>query len=185
MDGLTESDSDWYSSGLISLLDGPVHRENKNIDKINFGCDDSNMYFRLHINKNASEMGFMERINQFYIYVRNATHAGTRAYIRLISKTDNPYPILSEKFENELTLTLVKDTLYPPRLSTCLHQNMWTLANPEGVNIVYKDVIDLSVPFDTIGVGHGETVEFFIANTDSGVKNTYIPQEIMLSMVRE
>jgi len=139
----------------------------------------------LHVNKNSSETNFIDRINQFYIYVRNATHAGARAYIRLISKTDNPYPILSEKFENELTLTLVKDTLYPPRLSTCLHQNLWTLANPEGVNIVYKDVIDLAVPFDTLGVKHGDKVEFFIANTDSGVKNTYIPQEIMLSMTRE
>ena len=184
MDGLSDSDNDWYNSGLISLLDGPVHRENKNIDKINFGCDKNNMYFRLHINKNMSEKSFTERINQFYIYLRNATHAGTRAYIRLISKTDNPYPILREKFENELTLTLVKDTLYPPRLSKCLHQNMWTLANPEGVNMVYKDVIDLCVPFDTIGVNEGETAEFFIANTDSGVKNTYIPQEIMLSMMR-
>lgn len=185
MDGLRASDNDWYNSGLISLLDGPVHRENKNVDKIFFGCDDKNMYFRLHVNKNSSETNFIDRINQFYIYVRNATHAGARAYIRLISKTDNPYPILSEKFENELTLTLVKDTLYPPRLSTCLHQNLWTLANPEGVNIVYKDVIDLAVPFDTLGVKHGDKVEFFIANTDSGVKNTYIPQEIMLSMTRE
>ena len=184
MDGLRTSDNDWYNSGLISLLDGPVHRENKNIDKILFGCDEKNMYFRLHVNKNSSETNFIDRINQFYIYVRNATHAGARAYIRLISKTDNPYPILSEKFENELTLTLVKDTLYPPRLSTCLHQNLWTLANPEGVNIVYKDVIDLAVPFDTLGVGHGDKIEFFIANTDSGVKNTYVPQEVMLSMKR-
>ena len=184
MDGLHDSDNDWYNSGLISLLDGPVHRENKSIDKIFFGCDNNNMYFRLHVNKSAKNTNFLDRINQFYIYVRNATHAGARAYIRLISKTDNPYPILREKFENELTLTLVKDNLYPPRLSKCLHQNMWTLANPEGVNIVYKDVIDLSVPFDTIGVNHGEKVEFFIANTDSGVKNTYIPQEILLSMQR-
>lgn len=184
MDGLMTSDKDWYNSGLISLLDGPVHRENKNIDKIHFGCDDKKMYFRLHLNKNSSEMNFAERINQFYIYVRNATRAGARAYIRLISKTDNPYPILSEKFEKELTLTLIKDTLYPPRLSSCLHQNMWTLTNPEGVSMVYNDVIDLSIPFDTIGVNHGEVAEFFIANTDSGVKNTYIPHEVILSMTR-
>lgn len=185
MDGLQTSENDWRNSGLISLLDGPVHRENKNIDKILFGCDDKNMYFRLHVNKNSSDMTFMERINQFYIYIRNATHAGARAYIRLISKTDNPYPILREKFENEITLTLVKDTLYPPRLSTCLHQNMWTLANPEGVSMVYNDVIDLAVPFDTLGIQHGERAEFFLANTDSGVKNTYISQEILLSMERE
>ena len=138
----------------------------------------------LHINKGTGDTSFIDRINQFYIYIRNATNIGNRAYIRLISKTDNPYPILREKFENELTLTLVKDTLYPPRLTTCLHPNLWTLSNPEGVNIVYKDVIDVSIPFDTLGVQTGETVEFFMANTDSGVKNTYIPQEILLSMTR-
>lgn len=185
MDGLYTSDDDWYNAGLISLLDGPVHRENKNVDKIKFGCDDENMYFRLHVNKAANDSGFINRINQFYIYIRNATNAGNRAYIRLISKTDNPYTILQEKFENELTLTLIQDTLYPPRLSTCLHQNMWTLANPEGVRLVYNDVVDLSIPFDTIGIDHGETVEFFLANTDSGVKNTYIPQELLLSMERK
>lgn len=185
MDGLTTSYDDWYHSGNISLLDGPVFRENKNVDKIHFGCDSENLYFRLHVNKGSNEISFFDRINQFYIYMRNATSIKNRAYIRLISKTDNPYPILREKFDTEFTLTLFKDTLYPPRLTSCLHPNMWTLANPEGVNIVYNDVIDVKIPFDILGVQHGETVEFFMANTDSGVKNTYIPQEILLSMTRE
>ena len=184
MDGLVESYDDWYHSGNISMLDGPVFRENKNVEKIHFGSDENNVYFRLHVNKNSSESSFIDRINQFYIYIRNATNIGNRAYIRLISKTDNPYPILREKFEHELTLTLVKDTLYPPRLTSCLHPNMWTLANPEGVRIEYKDVIDVAIPFDLLGVKQGETVEFFMANTDSGVKNTHIPQEILLSLTR-
>ena len=185
MDGYLDSYDDWYHSGNISLLDGPVFRENKNVDKIHFGCDDKNVYFRLHVNKGNGENGFIERINQFYIYMRNATNIGNRAYIRLISKTDNSYPIMREKFEREITLTLLKDTLYPPRLTTCLHPNMWTLANPEGIDIVYNDVIDVTIPFDLLGIEKGETVEFFMANTDSGVKNTYIPQEILLSMTRE
>ena len=185
LDGLTSSYDDWYHSGNISLLDGPVFRENKNVDKIHFGCDDKNIYFRLHVNKGNSENGFIERINQFYIYVRNATNIGNRAYIRLISKTDNPYPILREKFEHELTLTLLKDVLYPIRLASCLHPNMWTLANPEGIKIVYHDVIDIAIPFDLLRVEKGETIEFFMANTDSAVKNTYIPQEILLTLTRE
>ena len=184
MDGLFESYDDWYHSGNISMLDGPVFRENKNVEKIHFGCDQNNVYFRLHVNKNASETSYIDRINQFYIYIRNATNIGNRAYIRLISKTDNPYPILREKFEHELTLTLVKDTLYPPRLTSCLHPNMWTLANPDGINIVHNEVIDIDIPFDLLGVKQGETVEFFMANTDSGVKNTHIPQEILLSLTR-
>ena len=184
LDGLFESYADWYHSGNISMLDGPVFRENKNVEKIHFGCDENNVYFRLHVNKNNSDSSFIDRINQFYIYIRNASTIGNRAYIRLISKTDNPYPILREKFEHELTLTLVKDTLYPPRFTSCLHPNMWTLSNPEGINITYKDVIDIAIPFDLLGVETGETVEFFMANTDSGVKNTHIPQEILLSLTR-
>ena len=185
MDGLNKSSAEWTNAGSMSLLDGPVFRENKNVDKIDFGCDKKNIYFRLYVTKGSGEISFIDRINQFYIYMRNATRFSDRAHIRLISKTDNPYPILTEKFEHELTLTLVKDTLYPPRLTAVLHPDMWTLDNPYGIKIVYEDVIDVSIPFDKIGVKEGETVEFFLANTDSGVKNTYIPQEILLSMVRQ
>ena len=185
MDGLYKSVDDWYNSGSISMLDGPVFRENKIVDKINFGCDKNNIYFRLHVNKGSGEISFIDRINQFYIYTRNATNIGLRAYIRLISKTDNPYPILLERFEHEIALTIVKDTLYPPRLATVLHPNLWTLDNPEGISIVNNDVIDVTIPFDKLGIKEGETVEFFLANTDSGVKNTYIPQEILLTLTRE
>ena len=185
MDGLAESMDDWYYSGNISLLDGPVFRESKNVDKILFGCDSDNIYFRLNVNKGGSETAIISKISQFYIYLRNASDVKNRAFIRLISKTDNPYPILQEKFEHEIALTLIKDTLYPPRLATCLHPNICTLANHEEVNIVYKDVIDLTIPFNMLGIKKGETVEFFLANTDSGVKNTYIPQEILLSLTRE
>jgi len=185
MDGLVESYDDWYYAGSISLLDGPVFRENKNVDKILFGCDDKNIYFRLHVNKGSGETSFIDRINQFYLYTRNASDIKNRAYIRLISKTDNPYPILREKFDHELTLTLIKDTLYPARLTCCLHPNMWTLANPEEIKMVYNDVIDVTIPFELLGINKGEALEFFMANTDSGVKNTYIPQEILLSLTRE
>lgn len=184
MDGLNTSSDDWYNSGSISMLDGPVFRENKNVDKINFGCDENNIYFRLHINKGSGEISFIDRINQFYIYIRNASRINDRAYIRLISKTDNAYPILLEKFEHEIALTLIKDTLYPPRYTTVLHPNLWTLDDTDGIQVVYNDVIDICIPFDKLGVEIGETVEFFMANTDSGVKNTHIPQEILLSMTR-
>ena len=184
MDGLISSGEDWYNAGSISMLDGPVFRENKSVDKILFGCDKDNIYFRLHVNKGTGEISFVDRINQFYIYIRNASRIGERAFIRLISKTDNPYPILTEKFEHELTLTLIKDTLYPIRLASVMHPNMWTLENPEGIETVNENVIDILIPFDKFGIKPGETVEFFMANTDSGVKNTHIPQEILLSLSR-
>ena len=183
MDGSSVSAVDWVNAGTMSLLDGPVFRENKNVDKIDFGCDKDNIYFRLHVNKGSGD-SVVERINQFYIYMRNATRMCDRAHIRLISKTDNPYPILTEKFEHELTLTLVKEKLYPPRLTVVLHPDMWTLDNPEGIDIVYDDVIDVCIPFDKLGVKRGEKIEFFMANTDSGVKNTYIPQEMLIALDR-
>ena len=78
-----------------------------------------------------------------------------------------------------------EDTLYPVRLTSCLHPDMWTLADPEKIKTVFNDVIDVAIPFDILGVNHGDTVEVFIANTDSGVKNTYLSQEVLLSLTRE
>ena len=185
MDGLNNSSDDWYNAGTISMLDGPVFRENKSVDKIEFGCDKDNVYFRLHVNKATGEVSFTDRINQFYIYTRNASRTGNRAHIRLISRTDNPYPILTESFEHELTLTLFKEMLYPLRLTSVFHPDIWTLDTPEGIRMAYEDVIDVSIPFDKLGIKQGETIEFFMANTDSAVKNSYIPQEVLLSLNRE
>jgi len=185
LDGLKSSTKDWANAGTISMLDGPVYRENKNVDKIDFCCDKKNVYFRLYVTKGSGEITYLDRINQFYIYMRNASKLNPRANLRLICKTDNPYPILMEKFEHEIALTLVKDKLYPARLASVLHPDIWTLDNPEKIKIVYEDVIDVCIPFDKIGISKGETVEFFMANTDSGVKNTYIPQEVLISLTRD
>lgn len=185
MDGLLHSFEDWYNAGAISMLDGPVYKENKNVEKIYFGCNNKNIYFRLHINKEITETTNLNKINQFYIYIRNASKRRERAYIRLINKTDNAYAILSEKFEYELALTLVNDALYPPRLATVLHPNIWTLDSTDDILIVYRDVIDICIPFDKIGISEGETAEFFMANTDSGVKNSAISQEFLLSVFRD
>ena len=185
MDGLQQSNGEWHNAGTISMIDGPVFRENKNVDKIDFGCDKDNIYFRLHVNKSSGEISFADRINQFYIYTRNASRIGNRAHIRLISRNDNPNPILTERFEHELTITLFKDTLYPLRMTTVLHPDIWTLDNPDGIKMVYEDVIDISIPFEKLGVEEGESIEFFMANTDSAVRNTYLPQEVLLSLDRE
>ena len=68
MDGRSLSSEEWYNAGSMCLLDGPVYRENKNVDKIDFVCDKKNIYFRLHVNKGSGEISFVDRINQFYIY---------------------------------------------------------------------------------------------------------------------
>ncbi len=184
-DGLNSSSNDWINAGTIAMIDGPVFRENKNVDRIDFGCDKNNIYFRLYVNKTSQEINYADKINQFYIYTRNSSKIGSRAHIRLISRTDSPYPILTEKFEHELTITLVKDTLYPLRMTTVLHPDIWTLDDPDGIKMTYKDCIDLCIPFDKLKISQGESVEFFMANTDSAVRNTYIPQEVLLTLTRE
>ena len=91
---------------------------------------------------------------------------------------NNDYELLIK-----LTETLDKNT---PLIKKILENDKEKFSNnPEHINIVYNDVIDVAIPFDSIGVAKGETVEIFMANTDSGVKNTYLPQEILLSVTRE
>ena len=44
---------------LAKLLD------KENVDKIYYGCDNENLYLRLHVNKNMSENSFLDRIFSF------------------------------------------------------------------------------------------------------------------------
>ena len=60
----------------------------------------------------------------------------------------------------------------------------WCYADGQYTYSDMDKLIDVCIPFDKLGVGEGETVEFFMANTDSAVKNTYLPQEVLLSMSR-
>ena len=183
IDGKQESDANWNRAGSIIIPDGPVYQENKLFDKICFCNDLDNIYLRIYVNKNNCSK-HSKKINQFHIYTRNASMLRAAAPIRLINRNDSNGLMIKEKFNNEFVLTIINSELFPIRFLNVPEENCWKFAAANSVKLIADDVIDIKIPFEDLGIGHGEILEFFFATSDNGIKDTYIPQDALLALKR-
>lgn len=176
---------EWNNAGFIEIPDGPVLRESKLFEKIRFGNDNDNFYLKFHLNKYIkTNEDLRKRTYQMYVYLRKAGRKQALAPVRLINKTQNIPPIAMEKFHNEIQIAVRKDELQFLRVIKAIPGDMWVLETSRSIKSAYKEVLDLKIPFDTLGIKNGETLEFVFINANFGVKDFYIPNEMVLSVVR-
>lgn len=182
---IISEDDDWNNAGFIEIPDGPVLRESKLFEKIRFGNDKDYFYLRFHLNKyikNNEEL--KKRTFQMYIYLRKTGRKQALAPTRLINKTQNIPPIAMEKFHNEIQIAIRKDELQFLRLIKAIPGDMWILCNTKTIEVAYDEVLDLKIPFDVLDIKNGETLEFIFINANFGIKDFYIPNEMVLSVTR-
>jgi len=186
IDGIEDQDdAEWLNAGCISMPDGPVLQENKLFDKICYGADENNFYLRLYLSNFYQENPKKSTImHQMYIYMRNCDRKQTQSPIRLINKTENIFPIMREKFHNELRISLLGDKLYPAQLIKSMQGGLWVIQNAKDLKIAFKKVIDVAIPFESLEVDSGERLEFFFANANFGIKDSFIPQDVLLNVQR-
>ena len=182
---ITDEDDEWNNAGCIEIPDGPVLRESKLFEKIRFGNDEENFYLKFHLNKYLKDSEELsKRTYQMYIYLRKAGRKQALAPVRLINKTQNIPPISMEKFHNEIQIAVRKDSLQFLRLIKAISGDMWVLANTKSIESAYNEVLDLKIPFDSLDIKSGETLEFIFINANFGIKDFYIPNEMVLSVTR-
>ena len=58
------------------------------------------------------------------------------------------------------------------------------LGNTKTIEVAYDEVLDLKIPFDVLDIKNGETLEFIFINANFGIKDFYIPNEMVLSVTR-
>lgn len=186
IDGIDRTnDDEWLNAGCISLPEGPILQGNKLFDRICYGSDENNFYMRLYLSPSFQENHETNPIlHQLYIYMRNQTKKQVQSAVRLINKSENISPIMKEKFHNELRISMMDDKLYPMRLTRAMQGDLWTMQDTKDIKIAYQKVIDISIPFDSMEIDQGDTLEFFFANANFGIKDSFSPQDIMLSVHR-
>ena len=181
----TNANTGWISSNSIDLIDGPVFREDKIFDNINYGNDKDNIYFSISINPHYKEKNENKpRLHQFFIYMKNNTVKQTCSSIKVTNKTDTIFPILKSKYHNELIITLINNQLYPSYLSRAISDNLWALVDSQRVNISRNENIDISVPFDDLEIAPGEEVEFMFIISNLGLRSAYMPKDNHLIIKR-
>lgn len=186
MNGTASMDDSWLNAGCIDIPDGPLLRESKFFDRICFGYDKNNLYLRFYVNdyihKNPE---LIEKTFQIYLYARNTDRKQTLSPIRLINKTESILPISKEKFHNELQIAVKSKKVQLIRLIKSIPNNLWVLKNSKDIKSVYDEVIDLQIPFEVFDIGAGETMEFCVVNANYGVKDFFIPNDMLLTITRE
>lgn len=182
---VTDKDDIWNNAGFIEIPDGPVLRESKLFDKIRFGNDENNFYLKFHLNRYIKENpDLTKKTYQMYIYMRKANHKQDLAPVRLINKTSNISPVSMEKFHNEIQIAIRNNKLQLLRIIKAIPGDMWVLEQSKQIETAYNEVLDLKIPFEMLGIKNGETLEFLFINANYGIKDFYIPNEMVLSVTR-
>ena len=185
LDGSDEDDESWLNAGCIKIPDGPVLENDKFYDKICFGYDKDNLYFRFYINEYLKMTpAILNQVNQMYIYMRNRDKKQTLSPVRIIQTAENLLPIAKEKFHNELQISVHNGKINLVRIVKAIQDNLWTIASPKKIKTVFHKHIDVCIPFDEISVNQGETLEFMFVNAHYGIKEYFVPNEMLLTITR-
>ena len=185
INGKFEDDNEWIDAGCIRIPDGPVLKENKFYDKIYFGYDKDNLYLRLYINALIKENpALLKQVNQMYIYTRNQSKKQSLSPIRIIQKTESILPISKEKFHNELQISIYDGEINLVRLVRAIPNNLWVITTSKNITAIYDNVVDIKIPFDSIEINSGDTLEFLFVNANYGVKDYFVPNEMLLTITR-
>ncbi len=185
LDGKEHEDEVWLNAGCIKIPDGPVLDEDKFYDKICFGYDKDNLYLRFYINEyNKEKAAKSNRVNQMYVYMRNQNKKQYLSPIRIIQTRESLLPISKEKFHSEMQISIYNGEINLIRLVSAVSNNLWVIDSPKNIRAIYDKVVDLSIPFDDIDIEKGDTLEFLFVNANYGIKDYYIPNEMLLTIKR-
>ena len=169
----------------FDLIDGPVFRDNKLCDKIEYGYDENNVYFRLHMNPNFKDADSMRpRISHFLIYLKKNSKMIPASSIRIANNHDAIFPLLKKKYNHELMLTFVGKIMYQPTFSSAISDNLWETKEFQNINIPINELVDISISFDELGIKKGQKLEVFFIAGCNGVCRTFMPKDSLVSIVR-
>ncbi|MBQ9688038.1 hypothetical protein IJV79_00215, partial [bacterium] len=182
MTGTCEDNIEWSKANSVEVPEGPELQGQKIFEKICYCADRDKFYLRLYLANNTGAVNPF--LHQLYIYLRNPSRKQAQSSVRLICKDENVSPVMKELFHNELRVSMMDKKLYPIRFTKAIDNNLWAIQDSKRVQVIYKDVIDISIPFEELDVRIGETMQFFFANTNFGIKDAFSPQDIMLSIKR-
>lgn len=178
-----DSDIDFINS--FDLIDGPVYRENKLCDKIDYGFDKDNVYLRLHMNpnfKNADD--FRPRISHFFVYMRKNSKIKHASSIRVAYNQDTVFPVMKKKYHYELLLTFVGKVLYQPTLSNAIADGLWVKHEFSNLNMPINELVDIVIPFEKLDIKKGQKLEMFFVAGCNGTCRSFMPKDCLLEIVR-
>jgi alpha-amylase/alpha-mannosidase (GH57 family) len=186
MNGMVKDNDEWLQAGCIEIPDGPILQENKILNRIYFGSDKDNFYIRFDINKYLmdSKDAFKEYFS-IYVYIKVYNYQmELSSPSRTTNKKDLLLPVLLDGYNYEVKVALTSNRKYPLQVSKSVKDGLWELIWGHNVSYVHKEILELSIPYDSLGIKHGDGFEFFFLTGCSGVTEEVYPKDNPLSLIR-
>ncbi len=181
-----DPDDKWENGGCIDIPAPPTMQEKRFLNKICFGYDYDNLYLRFDINKFLldKDNGY-QGFNQIYMYFKNnSDRKFHNAPIRVVNKTESVIPIIKERYNSEVKLTIVKNIHLAAQLAQASRDSLWVLQLNNKIEYVMEDFLEIKIPFDDLRVEEGDSVEFFVIQGPLGLVDDFYPQNSLLPVLR-
>ena len=184
INGLIKNNNEWQHAGCIDIPSGPILQENKLFNRIYFGFDDMNIYFRFDVNKYLLESkdSFKEYFS-IYIYFKVYNYENNSP-VRTTNKTDTILPVLLNEYTHEIKLALADIKKSSVLYSKSIKNSLWELVWEHNIKYIHKEIFEISVPFDDLGLNSNDSVDFFFLTGFNGVTEEIYPKDIPLTITR-
>ena len=186
IDGKNNLLDGWTDAGYIEIPSRPIMEDKKIINKIFFGFDKKNIYFRFDLNTYIKdENDYFKDFYQIFIYFKNQSNKNKNlSSIRTVNRSDTLFPIIKDKYSNEIKISFTGKKGLAPQLSYATKDNLWVYKLSNNIKFAYNEIAELSISFDELGVKIGEKVDFFILTSVNDITEEVFPQDVVLSIER-
>lgn len=178
---INDEAKEWENAGTIFIPDGPTSNISSLLKNIYFGYDKEYLYFRFILNRNSVKMAYENIQNQIAIYFANQNERFLSP-MRFVSKNDNNiYPILMNQFSREVRFIFDSNKISRLFFNKSCPWGLWSQMLSKNSKIVYKEAIELKIPFSDLGCENRE-LSFCIIDSTNELINEVYPQDVMIDI---
>ena len=189
----TNDDNLWKNAGFIEIPSRPIMEDRRILNKIFFGCDNDNMYFKFDLNnyllsecKDDTSLNNECKIFIYYKKEIDLTSSDTynQSSVRTLISNDDIYPTLKEKYTNEVKITFRNSDNAIIELSQAINNNLWAYSLSHNIEYNFDNNLYLRIPFNDLNVQKGKKIEFCFITSVFDKTEEVCPQDLLLSLIR-
>lgn len=177
LSGRFETEEEWRNAGLYHTTQGAMHQANQLIRRVYYGSDHTHGYFRFEMNPEA-----LSPYHQIMIYLCTPGKLRYNSPLRLKSRSAVTQDTQRYLYGYELSLWNFAQGSVQTACAEALANHLWMDRSDLELDAVYKEVLDVALPFHAFGIEPGDYLQFAIAVGNSGVLESLKPEHSLLSV---
>lgn len=185
INGEVSSEDEWINAGCIDMPCRPMFQTEAFIRRILFGNDNDNIYFRFDINSQHLDNYSHDLFDyEIYVYFIIEELYRTCSSMRIRSKGAKLSTVQKYLYSHELEIPVNKSDIFNLTLSESMENGLWKIKATNNIKYNRDSILELSLPFEDIGVSSGQDAYFTIVTAKHQNFSSVIPQNKLLSLKR-